>query len=71
MREASPLKGLLSAEEALMSTDTRLVDLVDGLLEHGVVLRGDLYLTVADIDLVYLGLSAILSTPAKAMGEDV
>lgn len=52
-------------EDALTTKDARLVDLVDGLLDHGVVLHGEVWLTVADIDLVYLGLSAILTTPDK------
>ncbi|MEO0916099.1 MAG: gas vesicle protein [Pseudomonadota bacterium] len=54
-----------SPEDALVARDARLVDLVDGLLDHGVVLHGELWLTVADIDLVYLGLSAVLTTPDK------
>lgn len=52
-------------EDALAGTDARLVDLVDGLLDHGVVLHGEIWLSVADIDLVYLGLSAVLATPDK------
>ena len=56
-------------EDALAARDTRLVDLVDGLLEHGVVLHGEVWLSVADIDLVYLGLSAVLTTPDKILAE--
>lgn len=56
-----------SAEEALESPSGTLVDLVDGLLEHGVVLHGEVWLSVADIDLVYLGISAILTTPEKIL----
>lgn len=52
-------------ESALSGGDARLVDLVDGLLNHGVVLHGEIWLSVADIDLVYLGLSAVLATPDK------
>lgn len=52
-------------EDALAGRDARLVDLVDGLLDHGVVLHGEVWLSVADIDLVYLGLSAVLTTPDK------
>lgn len=52
-------------EDALTGRDARLVDLVDGLLDHGVVLHGELWLSVADVDLVYLGLSAVLTTPDK------
>ncbi len=54
-----------SPEDALLGKDGRLVDLVDGLLDYGVVLHGEVWLTVADIDLVYLGLSAILTTPDR------
>ena len=50
-------------QEALCSNDSRLVDLVDGLLRHGVVIRGELWLTVADIDLVFLGLDILLAAP--------
>lgn len=52
-------------EEAIIGRDARLVDLVDGLLDHGVVLHGEVWLSVAGIDLVYLGLSAVLTTPDK------
>ncbi len=54
-----------SPDDALIGKDARLVDLVDGLLEHGVVLHGELWLSVADVDLVYLGLSAVLTNPDK------
>lgn len=50
-------------EEALSATDGRLVDLVDGLLHHGVVLRGEIWLTVADVELVFLGLDLVLASP--------
>ena len=54
---------MVSADEALAATDGRLVDLVDGLLHHGVVVRGELWLTVADIDLVFLGVDLVLAAP--------
>ena len=52
-----------SPTEALASRDARLVDLVDGLLHHGVVIRGDVWLTVADVDLVFLGINVVLASP--------
>ncbi len=52
-----------SAEDALLASDRRLVDLVDGLLGSGVVVRGELWLTVADVDLVYLGVNLVLANP--------
>jgi hypothetical protein len=39
-----------------------LVDLVDRVLNAGVVLTGDLTLAVADIDLVYVGLRVLLAS---------
>jgi hypothetical protein len=40
--------------------ETSLVDVVDGLLNKGVVLNADLILALADVDLVYVRLSALL-----------
>ncbi|MEL6838788.1 MAG: gas vesicle protein [Pseudomonadota bacterium] len=56
---------LATAEQTLRSNDDRLVDLVDGLLSHGVVIRGELWLTVADVELVFLGVDLLLATPDK------
>ena len=56
---------MASAEDAIRSGDRRLIDLVDGLLDKGVVVSGELWLTVADVDLVYLGLNAVLATPDR------
>lgn len=43
-----------------------LVDLVDRLLAGGVVLGGDITLSVADVDLVYVGLRALITSVATA-----
>jgi hypothetical protein len=39
-----------------------LLDLVDRLVGKGVVLHGDITLAVADIDLIYVGLRALISS---------
>jgi gas vesicle structural protein len=39
----------------------RLVELVDRVLDRGVVLRGDVMISVAGVDLVYLELHLLLS----------
>lgn len=52
-----------SAEDALMANDGRLVDLIDGLLDNGVVMHGEAWISVAGIDLVYLGIDLVLSDP--------
>jgi hypothetical protein len=46
--------------------DVALVDLIDRLLAGGVVLAGDITLAIADIDLVYVGLRALISSVGAA-----
>lgn len=42
--------------------DVPLVELVDRLLNRGVVLTGEVTISVAGVDLVYLGLSVVLAS---------
>lgn len=51
--------------------DIALIDLLDRLLGGGVVLAGDITLAVADIDLVYVGLRALISSVVTAEREGV
>ena len=46
--------------------EVALVDLVDRLLAGGVVLGGDLTLSIADVDLVYVSLRALITSVATA-----
>jgi gas vesicle structural protein len=43
-----------------------LVDLINRVLDRGVVITGDVTISVAGVDLVYLGLSAVLTSVATA-----
>jgi hypothetical protein len=52
--------------EELVHQDVALVDLIDRLLGSGVVIAGDITLSVAGIDLVYVGLRALVSSVATA-----
>lgn len=56
---------LVAPEDLAGSSDSRLVDLIDGLLDHGVVISGEVWLSVAEVDLVFLGLNAVLTTPDR------
>jgi len=51
--------------------DIALVDLVDRLLQGGVVISGDITLSVADVDLVYVGLRALVASVATAQDAGV
>jgi hypothetical protein len=46
--------------EQLEQSDTSLLELVDHLLNQGVVISGDVMLGIADVDLIYLRLQAVL-----------
>jgi len=47
-----------------------LLELVDRVLNKGVVLSGDITLSVADVDLVYVGLRVLLSSVATLEGQN-
>lgn len=42
--------------------EVTLLDLLDRILDKGVILWGDVTLSVADVDLVYVGLKVLLSS---------
>jgi hypothetical protein len=48
------------------NNNVTLVDALDKVLEKGAVINGDLVLTVADVELVFLGLRLILTSISKA-----
>ena len=50
--------------EPLAPRDASLLELVDRLLNKGVVLVGEATISVAGIDLIYLGLNLVLSSVA-------
>jgi hypothetical protein len=51
---------------AIAEREVALVDLVDRLLAGGVVIAGDITLAVADVDLVYVQLRALISSVSSA-----
>jgi hypothetical protein len=57
-REAPPRSRQVA--RIIDQSDTTLLDVVDNLLNRGVVLNADIVLALADVDLVYLRLSALL-----------
>jgi hypothetical protein len=61
----------MSPTRVTAERDVALVDLVDRLLGGGVVIAGDITLSVADVDLVYVGLRALVSSVATAEEKGV
>jgi hypothetical protein len=46
--------------------DLSLCEAVDRILHKGVVIHGEVIISVADVDLIYLGISALLSSVETA-----
>lgn len=44
------------------SKDVTLVEVLDRVLDKGAVVAGDIVISVADIDLVYIGLKVLVSS---------
>jgi len=59
---------------SIMEEDITLLELLDRLLDKGIVIAGDLIISVANIDLLYVGLRLVLGsveTITKSMrGEE-
>lgn len=47
---------------AIKSKEVTLLEILDRVLNKGVVISGDVVISVADIDLIYLGLKVLLSS---------
>ena len=50
------------ADVITKSKDITLLELLDRILNKGVVVTGDIVISVADVDLIYLGLKLLLSS---------
>jgi len=51
-----------NGDRQLLQHEVTLLELVDRVLNKGVVLTGDITLSVADVDLVYVGLRVLLAS---------
>ncbi|MGH2490054.1 MAG: gas vesicle protein [Candidatus Limnocylindria bacterium] len=56
-----------------VTLEVPLVELVDRLLHRGVVLTGEVTISVAGVDLIYLGLSVVLGSvdTIRRAGADI
>jgi gas vesicle structural protein len=61
-RDATLERNRESRNRARRAREVSLVDLVDRLLDGGVVIHGDITIAVADVDLLYVGLRALVSS---------
>ena len=64
------MKRIEAAQELLEDADASLLDMIDHVLNKGVVVRGELVLAVADVDLVYLRLDALFCAADRVIPKD-
>lgn len=55
---------MTNADQIDAHRQVTLIELADRVLDKGVVISGDITLAVADIDLIYVGLRALVSSVA-------
>lgn len=67
MEPREPRDPLVGQLEAFAGSESTLLDLVDNLLSQGVVISGEVVLGLADVDLIYLRLSAVLCAADKVL----
>jgi hypothetical protein len=59
-----------STAARIIASDTSLLDVLDNLLNQGVVLNADLVLALANVDLVFVRLSALLCAADRLLPDD-
>jgi hypothetical protein len=57
----------VESSSLIAAQETSLVDIIDNLLNRGVVLNADLILALADVDLVYIRLSALVCAADRVL----
>lgn len=55
-------------DAALRAQEVTLIDLLDRVIDQGVILAGDVTISVANVDLIYLGLRVLLA-PVERLPE--
>jgi hypothetical protein len=62
-----PTRNVTLAAGLVATADESLLDLIDNLLNRGVLLHGELVLGLADVDLVYARLSLLLCAADRVL----
>ena len=69
VRGSRPESGSV-ADQVIDAPESTLLDLLDNLLNKGVMANGDVTLGVAGIDLIYLRLSSLLCAADRVLPRD-
>ncbi|MCA1055000.1 gas vesicle protein [Rossellomorea aquimaris] len=52
----------MTVRESIENKDVALIDILDVILDKGVAIKGDLIISIAGVDLVYLDLRVLISS---------
>lgn len=52
-------------KESVQNKDVTLIDILDVILDKGVAIKGDLIISIAGVDLVYLDLRVLIASVEK------
>lgn len=44
------------------SREVTLFEVLDRILDKGIVIKGDLIISIADVDLIYIGINAVITS---------
>lgn len=67
LRKMSSTSNSIFVTDTSPGDETSLLDILDHVLNAGVVIRGNLVISLAGVDLVYLGLDVILTSVETAL----
>jgi hypothetical protein len=56
---------------ALKSKEVTLFEVLDRILDKGIVIKGDLVISVADVDLIYVGLQAVITSVDRIFRDEL
>ena len=65
-----PLPPQRQVARIIDQSDSSLLDVLDNLLNRGVVLNADIILALANVDLVYVRLAALLCAADRVLSDD-
>ena len=68
-RPTAPCGPPPAGDEAALQQEVTVLEVLDRVLDKGVVLSGDITLSVADVDLVHVGLRVLLSSVEAAQRQ--
>lgn len=66
---SAPGTVVFSGQNAGSDDELSLLDILDHVLNQGIILRGNLVISLAGVDLVYVGLDVILTSVETALEQ--